>query len=198
MAETLDRGFKSWAERSSLALRRELHLAPYDPLPAEDIVDYLGITLWTPYDVPGLPQDILDQLVSKDPWGWSAVSLQVDAKGIIIYNPRNSRGRRSSDIGHEAAHFILDHRPATIILSPPLDVAMRSFDAKQEDEANWLAWSLLLPRDALIYSKRRGLTTTQIAERYGVTETLVNFRMYKTGVNAQFRAAGARHARRRK
>jgi hypothetical protein len=186
MATTLDRGFKSWAERTSIALRREFRSAPHDPLPPEKVAEYLGISLWTPYDVPGLPPPVLNQLVNADPHGWSGVSLQTGKKGIIIYNPRHSKGRRSSDISHEVAHFVLDHRPATIIWAASLELAMRSFDTKQEDEANWLAWCLLLPRDALTYSKRRGLTTAQIAEHYGVSETLVNFRMHKTGVNAQF------------
>ena len=109
-----------------------------------------------------------------------------------LYNPRKSKGRQASDITHESAHFILDHRPATLILSPDSDVAMRSFDPKQEDEANWLSWCLLLPREALLHAKRRGLSTAQIAGHYGVTETLVSFRMQKTGVLAQLKAASRR------
>ena len=189
---TFKRGFKSWAERTSLAFRRELGLAADDPLRPEDLVAHLGIRLWTPYDVPGLPEEVIHQLLEEDPWSWSGVSLQVNGRGIIIYNPRKSKGRQASDITHEAGHFILDHQPATLIVSPDLDIAMRSFDPNQEDEANWLSWCLLLPREALLDAKRRGLSAAQIAARYGVTENLVNFRVQKTGVLAQFRAAGRR------
>ncbi len=179
--KTLERGFKTWAERTSLAFRRELSLTVNDPLSPEMLADYLGIQLWTPRDVPDLPIEVLGQLLERDPWGWSAVSLN----GVVIYNPRKSDGRRASDITHELAHIILDHQPATILLSPDLPLGMRSFDAKQEDEANWFAGSLLLPRDGLLSAKRKRLTTEQIAGQYGVSSVLVNYRMNLTGVNYQ-------------
>lgn len=190
---TFERGFKSWAERTSLGLRRELKLAADAPLAPVVLAAHLGIGLWTPADVPGMTQDVLDQLLESDPWGWSAISFTVNGHGTVIYNPRKSSGRQASDIAHELAHFILDHQPATIILSAELDLAMRSFDAKQEDEANWLAWCLLLPREALVRSRLRRLSVAQIAEDYGVSETLVNMRMNRTGVRAQFQAVTRRN-----
>jgi Zn-dependent peptidase ImmA (M78 family) len=68
-------------------------------------------------------------------------------------------------------------------------LVMRSYDQKQEDEASWLAWALLLPREGLLISRRTKLTVLQIAERFGVTETLVNFRLRMTGVEAHLKAA---------
>lgn len=93
---------------------------------------------------------------------------------------------------HELAHLILDHQPATVVLSQDGGMAMRSYDQKQEDEANWLGWCLLLPREALWQCKRLKLSIPEIAERYGVSETLVEFRIRLTGVEAQFRAANRR------
>ncbi|HEY6329639.1 MAG TPA: hypothetical protein VI756_09880, partial [Blastocatellia bacterium] len=101
MATTLERGFKAWSERTAKAMRRELGLAPHDPLPPERLAEYLGVVLWTPRDVPGLPRDVIDQLLERDPWGWSAVSVQRDGEATVIYNPRKSAGRRASDIMHE-------------------------------------------------------------------------------------------------
>jgi len=69
---------------------------------------------------------------------------------------------------------------------------MRSYDQKDEGEANWLAWSLLLPREGLLACKRKKtkkLTALDIAYQFGVTETLVRFRLQITGVEAQFNAA---------
>jgi hypothetical protein len=59
---------------------------------------------------------------------------------------------------HELAQFSPDHQQATIILSAGCNLAMRTFDQKREDEANWLASVLLLPRDALVWAKRTRLT----------------------------------------
>lgn len=184
---TFERGFKSWAERTSLSLRKELSLLPHDPLNPRALATYLDIQLWTPRQVPGISEDVLHQLLERDPWGWSAVSIIAGDRGIVIYNPRKSQGRQSSDIMHELAHFILDHQPATIILSADGNLAMRTFDKKQEDEANWLAWALLLSRDALVWAKRTKLTFAEIAERYGVAESLVKFRMNISGVHVQFK-----------
>jgi Zn-dependent peptidase ImmA (M78 family) len=147
-----------------------------------------------PRDVPGLPSDILEQLLQKDPWGWSAISVLQGANAVIICNPQHSPGRQSSDIVHELAHLILGHEPARLIMSHDGSFVMRSYDQKDEDEANWLAWSLLLPRDGLAACRRQKLTTLEIANRFSVSDTLVNFRLRMTAVDAQIKAA-ARYRR---
>ncbi len=184
---TFERGFKSWAERLAIDVRRDMGLKSEDRLDPLGLANFLEIKACTPKGL-GLPQDVLDQLLNKDPWGWSAVSLQLPSGGLIIYNPKKSKPRQASDIAHELAHFILNHQPATIILSPNGNMAMRTFDKKQEDEANWLAFCLLLPRAALLASKYAGLTVDEIADRYQVSKALVTFRLNVSGVEAQLRA----------
>jgi IrrE N-terminal-like domain len=187
MSMTLDRGFKAWAERTATVIRRELQLAPTAPLPAVRLAEHLGVALWTCADVPGITPDILKQLLVTDPWGWSAVTVVVDDKVIVVYNDKKSPGRRASDIAHELAHVILNHDPATVILSESVALSMRTFDQKQEDEANCLAWALLLPRDALYMARVQRLEPGHIAEEYGVTETLVQYRLRITGIDVQLR-----------
>ena len=184
-----DRGFKSWSERTALILRSEMRLLPTDPLSPRELAEFFEVVLWTPRDVSGLQPEVYDQLVHKDPFGWSAISMVLsEVQGLIIYNPKKSKGRQASDITHELAHFILDHKPSTLILSEDGTMAMRTFDQKQEDEANWLAWVILLPREALMFVKRKGLTNSQIATMFGVSESLVKFRMNVSGVQVQIRA----------
>jgi IrrE N-terminal-like domain len=184
---TLERGFKSWCERSALATRTELSIEAHAPLAARALAAHLGISLLTPGDLSGLPTDILNQLTHKDPQGWSAVSFMVDEQVTIIYNDRNSPGRQSSDIMHELSHIILDHDPSQVILSVDGSIGMRSFDAKQEDEANWLGWTLLLPRPALVHCLRLGRTAAEIAKEFDVSEQLVKYRTGITGINRQSR-----------
>ena len=184
---TFDRGFKSFAERTAVSLRRELNLDPHDPLDPTKLANSLGVGLLSPAEIPHLPTDVLSQLLESDPWGWSAVTLLVGEGAMIIYNPRKSRARRASDLMHELAHLLLDHQPALMMFSQDGAMAMRTFDAKQEDEANWLSWCLLLPRDGLVHAKRMRMTVSQIAEHFGVSEVLVNFRIRMSGVEAQFR-----------
>jgi Zn-dependent peptidase ImmA (M78 family) len=127
------------------------------------------------------------QLTVTDPWGWSAVTVTANGRIIVVYNDRKSTGRQASDITHELAHVVLSHEPATVILSESIDLSMRSFDQKQEDEANCLGWALLLPRDALLEARRNRLPTSGIASTYGVTETLVQYRLRMTGIDVQLR-----------
>jgi Zn-dependent peptidase ImmA (M78 family) len=185
---TLERGFKSWCERSALATRTELSIEAHAPLAARKLAEHLGVSLLTPKNIPGLPTDILCQLTEKDPQGWSAVSFAVDAAVTVIYNDGNSSGRQSSDIMHELSHVILDHDPTQVILSMDGQIGMRSFDAKQEDEANWLGWTLLLPRPALMHCIHSGRSAAQIAIDYDVSEQLVKYRVGITGVSRQSRA----------
>src|SRR5262245_51071519 len=188
----LDRGFKSWVERAAAGLRREMRLKSHEPLNPADVAKLLDVRLITPLDVPGVPRAVLDQLLKRDPSGWSAVSVALDGVSVVIYNPKHSKGRQASDIMHELAHFILDHRPATLILSHDGNMVMRSYDAKQEEEANHLAWGLLLPRDALVNARWLNLSTEEIADHFGVSQKLVSFRMDTTGVNRQFARARTR------
>ena len=186
--KSLERGFKAWSERTSLALRKELSLTIDDQLCPFKFADFLGFEIWTPQDVPEITEDILDELLGNDLWGWSATSFEVNDKSIIIYNPNHNQGRRASDVMHEISHSILNHQPASMILSIELEnFCMRSFDQKQEDEANCLAWALLLPREGLLRAKLKRKTDDEIAEQFGVTKKLVTFRMQTTGISRQIR-----------
>lgn len=184
---TFERGFKAWSERTAGGLRAELQLPAHAPLSAFALAQHLGIELITPHDLPQLPPQDLNQLTHVDRSGWSAVSFTLEGVTTVIYNSGNSRGRQSSDIMHEIAHSICEHEPSQIILSESAPLAMRSFNAKQEDEANWLGWTLLLPRPALMHCNATGMTVEQIAEHYAVSEQLVTFRRGVTGVDLQVR-----------
>jgi len=183
----LDRGFKAWAERTSTSLRKELGLKSVDALDPKDLAQCLGVCLFTPRDIPGVTKQVLVQLLEKDPWGWSAVSHLAKGRPLVIFNSKHSLGRQASDIMHELAHILLDHDPGKLIMSQDGAMVMRSYDRKQEEEANCLGWTLLLPREALVNAVRSRLSASEIAEKYGVTETLVDYRLQVTGVTAQFR-----------
>ena len=189
MTASLERGFKSWAERTGASLRGELGLAQFQALDPHRLATYLEVRLMTPKDVHGITCDALHQLLTVDPWGWSALTIVQGEAAMVIFNPAHSAGRQARDITHELAHIILGHQPATMIMSPDGAFVMRSYNQKQEDEANWLAWAILLPRDALLSFKRRKAAIAEIASAFGVTETLVQYRVRITGVESQVRAA---------
>jgi Zn-dependent peptidase ImmA (M78 family) len=196
MSATLDRGFKAWAERTSVGLRTELGISPFECLDPKLLANFLEVRLIGPAEVPGMTDVLLHQLLTVDRWGWSALTIVQGEDALVIYNPTHSPGRQSSDITHELSHIILGHRPATMIMSHDGKIVMRSYNQKQEDEANWLAWAILLPRDALLARKRNDSTAQEIAAAFGVTETLAQYRLRITGIESQVRAAKSLSTRR--
>jgi Zn-dependent peptidase ImmA (M78 family) len=181
----LERGFKAWSERVAQAMRAELDLSPEKPLPVQLLAKHLEIQLITPAQIEGLPAEVLHQLTVVDPSGWSAASYELNGSPIIIYNDTSSPGRQSSDISHELAHVIRAHDPSQLILAPDGSFGMRSYDSNQEDEANWLGWTILLPRTALIRCADLKLSSAQIASEFQVSVTLVEYRMRVTGIDRQ-------------
>ena len=93
--------------------------------------------------------------------------------------------REPTDIKHELSHLIRDREPSQIILSATGEFSMRSLDPKQEDEANWLSGTLLLPRDALMQCRQAGNTSEQIAHQYDVSTSLTSYRLRVTAIEQQ-------------
>jgi len=63
---------------------------------------------------------------------------------------------------------------------------LTGYDRLQEEEVNWLAGCLLLPRDTLVYIKRRRIELADAAAIFGVSRRMLSYRLAATGVNRQF------------
>lgn len=181
-----DRGFKTWAERTAVSLRRDLGLNPHDPISHQQLAARLEVTVLAPTEIPGIPDAVLKQLLETDSAGWSGTTLTLKDKPLVIYNSSHSKGRQSNDIAHEFAHIIIGHEPSKLIMSADGEMVFRSHDQKQEDEANWLAGCILLPREALLYMARTGQLATA-CEKFSVSNELLQFRLRATGVHYQIR-----------
>lgn len=180
-----ERGFKSsWCENTAAGVRKRMGLEPTDVLSPYELAKHLGVTVWTPEDVPGLDPSVMNYLCSSKGDEWSAVTIQILGKQIIIVNSRHSAARKTSDVMHELAHILRGHKPAQVFIQDGF--ALRDFDDLQENEANWFAGCLLLPRVALSTATYNGLDATEIAKAYDVSISLTNYRLNKTGVRRQF------------
>lgn len=181
-----ERGFKTRCENLAETVRKDLGLRPDAPLAPEGLADYLGIQLLHPEALPGMSASSLQALLVTDADDWSALTLGgEDRRSLIIFNPTHSTARRASDLSHEMSHLLLRHAPSTLMFSPDATWTLRSFDAGQEDEANWLAGCLLLPRVALLDAIRQGVTDDIAAARFGVSLQMLRYRRGVTGVERQ-------------
>jgi Zn-dependent peptidase ImmA (M78 family) len=139
-----------------------------------------------------MPADLLNQLLKTDPEGWSAVTCKSAGANTVIYNPQHSPQRQSSDIAHELAHIVLDHDPAQLILSQTGEMCMRSFNQREEAEANWLAGALLLPREALVVALQQQTPEVEVCKTYAISKKMLTWRYLVTGVGIQAQRAGSR------
>ena len=186
------RGFKAWCERASREYRSHLALGLEDALDPHGLARYLGVTVWTPQDVPSLSSHSIKQLTRIDPSSWSAVTVAAGGRNLIILNSAHSLNRQHSSLAHELAHIVLGHRPATTSVSERGFLFRDRYDAAQEEEADWLAGALLLPRDGLLSVYRRTSSSETIGQVFGVSTKLVDWRLRMTGVLVQARRAGQR------
>jgi Zn-dependent peptidase ImmA (M78 family) len=74
-----------------------------------------------------------------------------------------------------------------MFMSPKSGTALRTHNEEQEEEANWLAGCLLLPREALMFIRRGRMSDEGACSHYGVSLAMLRFRFNVTGVDVQLR-----------
>ena len=151
-----------------------------------DLARHLGVAVHTVEEIPGLSPDCIRILLHEDADSWSAVTLSANSKCVIILNSSHAQTRLASDLVHEIAHLLLGHKPARIDLTEDGSLMLSTYSRQQEDEANWLAGCLLLPRDALVLIRRQRLDLPTAARRYGTSMEMLQYRINVTGVDYQF------------
>jgi Zn-dependent peptidase ImmA (M78 family) len=180
------RGFKSEAERLADRTRAQLGLGPYAVLPIEDLAHHLSIEVHAADEL--VSRSDIEELDRLQPGAFSAVTFQLaDGRTVAVYNPCSDPGRTRSDIAHEIAHILLQHEVREI-----QQIASSTFftcNPEQEDEANWLAGCLLLPRALLLREALSGSSPEAIAVKYRVSVPMARFRLNVSGVLLQARRA---------
>jgi IrrE N-terminal-like domain len=181
------RGFKAEAERRALKIREEMGKRPSEGLDALDLARHIGADVRSADELTTRAK--LQTLEELQPGCFSACTFTVGDRHVIVYSPLASVGRTQSDIAHEVAHIVLRHTMKSVQTIGR--VSFFTCDADEEQEANWLAGCLLLPRRLLYLAARRGLNSAGIAEAYGVSEPMAAYRLRTTGVLRQLQAEGA-------
>jgi hypothetical protein len=192
ISKVFERGFKTWCEHVSIQQRRDLNLSPTDPLDPRRLAELLNVKVWTAEDVPDLDPEYLQTLLYEDSSSWSAVTLKVGLQTLTIVNSSHSKARQSSDLMHELAHLIIGHEPSRIDVSEDGLLILHTFEKKLEDEANWLAGCLLLPRDALMFARKQKFSDKEIQSKYGVSADMLQYRLRMSGVDFQMNRAKAK------
>ena len=185
----LKRGFKAKAERISNQFRAEFALEFNQPLCGFKLAKHLDIEVISP-EILGLDHNELDVLMGNqaESSGWSALTMtDCNNKKIIIHNTRAIKARQQSDLMHELAHIICEHKivvPEGIVLPS----YMRYYDKSQEAEAEYLGSALQLSRECLVWALTTGkMSKSDVATNYTASLTMVNYRINTTGISKQLR-----------
>lgn len=181
------RGFKSQCERRSVELRKQVDATPSQPLSGDLLAELMGVKVWSTNMVRNIPRDTLETLNDEADDSWSAITMRINSSNLIIYKPVRSSGRRNSVIMHELSHIILGHELASACILEDGSLVPGNFSQDQEDEADWLAGTLLLPRPALLDIRRRSLSNAEACSTYMVSKEMLTWRFRMTGVDYQLR-----------
>jgi hypothetical protein len=179
----MQRGFKAEAERLAARLRSDLGVSPNVRMDVDELARHLRVEVRSASDLVS-PTD-LDRLNSIQPGAFSAATFHLpNGRVVAVTNPvGTTRARRDSDLSHELAHVILRHDVRQVERIGGL--TFFSCNAAQEEEANWLAGCLLLPRPLLLSEARQGLNVEQIAAKHNVSVPMARFRLNASGVYFQ-------------
>jgi len=189
------RGFKTWAEQTSLRARQKLKLPPASPLDPLRFAELLGVPVLSSSDLADLSDEVKSRLAGEHRDCWSAITVTSGSSHLIVVNPAQAQTRLNSSLAHEIAHIILGHEPSMMFMSPKSGMALRTHNEEQEEEATWLAGCLLLPREALILIRRSRKSDEDACSEFGVSAAMLRFRLNVTGVDVQFRRRGTRAKR---
>ena len=181
------RGFKAWCENVAIEVRRQLGLEAHESLDTYKLAEHLNAEVVHPEAVDGVDSQTLRVLLQIDPDSWSAITVTVRPKPVIVLNSAHSPARRASSLAHELAHILIGHAASQTGISPQ-GMLLTTYDRQQEDEANWLAGCLLLPRVACMHVRTKYSDLLTAARHYGVSRDMLQYRMNISGVQRQMSA----------
>lgn len=204
MGRLMRRGFKAEAERHAAALRAAIGCSEQHSPDLSRIACHLRAAVLPADQLLNGGVDELIALNETQPGAFSAVTISPPGvRTVVAYNPvtldgrcltpteAKIDGRTRSNIAHEFSHLILGHDVRQV-----LKVAGHYFftcSPGQEEEANWMAGALLLPRPLLLEAARQNISDDEVADDHHVSPEMARFRMNTTG--ARMQAARARRHR---
>lgn len=168
-----------------MEIRKSLGISPDDPLQGVDLARQFRATIWNERDVVNVPALDLRQLTVIDGQSWSAFTLRIGNRHLVLVNSSQSPPRVNSVIMHELAHIALGHELHSASVSDDGYLIPSNYSQDQEDEADWFGGTLLLPRPALLRIRRDGLSDAAAMNKYLTSEEMLKWRFRMTGVDYQ-------------
>lgn len=114
---------------------------------------------------------------------WSAMSVPLNQSmenWAILLNDCHAIERQRVTLLEECWHILMGHKLTKI--ARVAEVYGRTYDKAEEHDAYYLASATLLPKKAIQGAVTKGTTATEIAQRFGTSRELVEYRIKRLGL----------------
>jgi len=182
------RGLKSEANAIARAVRAELGIVASGPVNVMQLAEHLAIPIRPLSAFDAVERDSVFHFVHVDEGAFSGVTVFDGLRRIIVYNDAHAPTRQASDLAHEIAHALLQH-PAQAALD---ERGCRIWPARLEEEADWLGGALLVSEEAALLIAERKTPLEDAARAYGVSPSMMRFRLNVTGADRRARLRTSR------
>lgn len=175
-------GFKTKAENLALQYREEIGISKFNPLSASRLAQHLDIPIFTVEEAFEGNKNHPAYLVMSDTSKFDALWMpNEDGERIIIHNSNHSPYRQQSNLMHELAHIILEHRIPDEIGKICYLYNLHYYNKIQEAEAKYLGACLQITKPSILWVKKNKWPENKISEYYSASNDLVRFRCNMIG-----------------
>lgn len=171
------RRFLRFVEEHGLAIRHRAGLGTEGRLDPYEAASEFGVVIAKPDELQRLdPRDLAQiRLIDARAWSGSAQELP-DGRVLVLLNPNQTPERAASTLMEEIAHAYFGHQP-TALISAPMGLTNRTYVKAEEDEAFWTGAAALLPSSVVARAVWHEIPADALAQAYGVSLELVEFRI---------------------
>jgi hypothetical protein len=169
---------KEHLRRLAAEVRAELGLRPEQAFDPHLWSHEWGVPMLSLADVTEDPE-ALHRLTVEAPELWSAALISVGTGHAVIYNHAHAPARVLSDLTHEIAHLVAEHRIDSAWMQPGGKKCGAS--PEHEKEAAELGGALLIPAEEARVHAIAGRSEWALAERYRVSVEMATWRMRASG-----------------
>jgi transcriptional regulator with XRE-family HTH domain len=173
---------KEELERAAEKFRADVGLSSDEPLDSLR-VDVEGVQIISVGHTNYLDARTVSQLQGDAAGEWSAMSVPLDPDNenwVVLLNDGHSVERQRVTVLEEFWHILLGHKLTKI--ARITDAYGRTYDKAEEHDAYYLAAATLLPKAAIIEGVSKNLSSEQIAETFGTSSDLVDYRIKRLGL----------------
>ena len=175
-------GFKSKAENLAIKYREELGLTKFKPLNAFILAKHLDIPIFSVEDAFKGNENHPDYLKLNNTDCFNALWMpNCDGDKIIIHNSNHSAFRQQSNLMHELAHIILDHKIPDEIAKICSLYKLHYYNKEQEGEAKFFGACLQITKPAVLWVLKENWTEERISQYYSASNEMVKYRLNVSG-----------------